>query len=455
MNNRNFELPEDLELSSSNYLQWKPRMKNLLTLFGYYHLITGTETNEESTAADKLDPRRREKALAILCLNCDVKIADQFILESNDDPSTFWEVIDKSFSPKSVQNQTRYLNEIFSFDLSSGQIDTNIKEIMTVTQNLCSLIDDNKTKPSSLIDSMIAMWVIINLPPHLKLIGEIFLQNYNGDKNPPSLKHLWEEFRLYTQRQNHKTNNNASALVSIQGNPSNNSTNPNFPRQNQPKNFPRCAPGWHNPLTKHKEEDCSYLKTKNSKPTMALNTQGVPPNNSVIILDSGATDSMFNQLSYFIDFTESPRAIVLANGSQITAKGIGTVKIELPHSHLKIKNTLYCPELSNCLISMGALLKNHYILQPLNNDKFQIINQSNKVLFWYFNYYSSPTAPNKCHSIRYGSNNDTSPIQWTSIFRLSHKNVPPSQYSSDLMLNLRPLQNDKDALVEWIRINAG
>ncbi|MBW0473280.1 hypothetical protein O181_012995 [Austropuccinia psidii MF-1] len=93
MKNRNFKLPEDLRLSSSNYLQWKPRMKNLLTLFGYYHLITKTETDQDSTAADKLDPRRKEKALAILCLNCNMKIANQFILESNDDPSTFWEVI--------------------------------------------------------------------------------------------------------------------------------------------------------------------------------------------------------------------------------------------------------------------------------------------------------------------------------------------------------------------------
>ncbi|MBW0539802.1 hypothetical protein O181_079517, partial [Austropuccinia psidii MF-1] len=223
---------------------------------------------------------------------------------------------------------------------------------MTITQKLCSLIDDNKTKPSVLIDSMIAMWVIINLPSHLKLIGKIFLQNFNGDKNPPLLKHLWEEFCLYIQRQNHKINNNASALVSIQGNPTTNSLNSNSSQQNQPKNFPHCAPGWHNPLTKHKEEYFPYLKPKKSKPTVALNTQALIPRNLVIILDSGATDSMFNQFSYFIDLIKSPRTIILANGSQITAKGIGTVKIKLPHSHLKIQNTLYCPELYNCLLSM-------------------------------------------------------------------------------------------------------
>ncbi|MBW0532895.1 hypothetical protein O181_072610 [Austropuccinia psidii MF-1] len=105
-------------------------------LFGYYHLITRTETDKESTADDKLHPCQKGKALAILCLNCNVKIANQFILESNNDPTSFWEVIDKSFSPKSVQNQTRYLNNNFSFDLSSGQIDNSIKDIMTITQNL-------------------------------------------------------------------------------------------------------------------------------------------------------------------------------------------------------------------------------------------------------------------------------------------------------------------------------
>ncbi|MBW0543095.1 hypothetical protein O181_082810 [Austropuccinia psidii MF-1] len=98
---------------------------------------------------------------------------------------------------------------------------------------------------------------------------------------------------------------------------------------------------------------------------------------------------MFNQLSYFVNLIESPRTIVLTNGSQITAKGIGTVKIELPHSHLEVQNTLYCPKLSNCLLSMGTLLKNHYILQPLDNNKFQIIDKSKNVLI--YGDYSSGT----------------------------------------------------------------
>ncbi|MBW0525302.1 hypothetical protein O181_065017 [Austropuccinia psidii MF-1] len=238
---------------------------------------------------------------------------------------------------------------------------------------------------------MIAMWVIINLPTHLKLIVKILLRNYNSDKNTASLKNLWEEFCLYTQRKNNRTNSNSSALVSIQRNlpisssndlPQQNTNeshfsnlfNSNLPQENQFKNFPLCAPGWHHPLSKHKEEGFSYLKPKISKPTVALKTQATNLSDSVIILDLGANESMFKKLSYFIDFNESPRKIVLENGSQITAKGIGTVKIELPYLHLKIKDTLYCPELSNCLLSMGLLLKNDCTLQPASKNKLQILN---------------------------------------------------------------------------------
>ncbi|MBW0473475.1 hypothetical protein O181_013190 [Austropuccinia psidii MF-1] len=89
---------------------------------------------------------------------------------------------------------------------------------------------------------------------------------------------------------------------------------------------------------------------------------------------------MFNQILYFTEFEDSERIILLANGSQIAAKGIGTVKIELPHSYLKIEKTLYCPDLSNCLLIMGSLLKNHYILQPCNDKKFKITDQSNRTI---------------------------------------------------------------------------
>ncbi|MBW0473555.1 hypothetical protein O181_013270 [Austropuccinia psidii MF-1] len=130
MNNKNFKL------TRTNYLDWKPQMKDFLIIFGYYYLIKNTEAEEETTLADILDSQRKEKELAILCLNCDVRLASQFTLECSDNPQLFWEAIDKRFPPKTLRNQIRYLSEICSYDLSAGKIGDNIKSLIDITQSL-------------------------------------------------------------------------------------------------------------------------------------------------------------------------------------------------------------------------------------------------------------------------------------------------------------------------------
>ncbi|MBW0483615.1 hypothetical protein O181_023330 [Austropuccinia psidii MF-1] len=154
------------------------------------------------------------------------------------------------------------------------------------------------------------------------------------------------------------------------------------------------------------------------------------------MLDSGATDSMFNHLSYFTKFKDSPRAILLANGSQITAKGIGTVKIELSHSYLEIKETLYCPDLSNCLLSMGSLLKNHYVLQPLNNNKFKITDQYNRTILD-GDYSSGALIIKQCH-LSSTSCAKTTPNQLITLHRSSGH--PSFDYFTKMYphLNIQP-----------------
>ncbi|MBW0472853.1 hypothetical protein O181_012568 [Austropuccinia psidii MF-1] len=159
------------KLTSTNYLDWKPQMKNLLTLLGYCHLITTTETEEENTLAAKLDPCRKEKALAILCLNCDIRLASQLSLECSDDLHLFCESIYKSISPKTIQNKTCYLSKILSYNLFTGKIEDNMKNIIDFTSTIFRLIDNSTTKTFFLIDWLISMWVIINLPPQLKVIS--------------------------------------------------------------------------------------------------------------------------------------------------------------------------------------------------------------------------------------------------------------------------------------------
>ncbi|MBW0558110.1 hypothetical protein O181_097825 [Austropuccinia psidii MF-1] len=111
------ELAEKYKLSGSNFLDWKVRMKSILTFKRLYALATGTESTKIAADRDKLYPERRDLAFDIICINCDVKIAAQFSSEANKNPTILWTSIDKYNQPKTIQNQTTYLKRIFSTHL--------------------------------------------------------------------------------------------------------------------------------------------------------------------------------------------------------------------------------------------------------------------------------------------------------------------------------------------------
>ncbi|MBW0482197.1 hypothetical protein O181_021912 [Austropuccinia psidii MF-1] len=164
MGDFSLELTEKYKLSGSNFLDWRVRMKSILRMKKLYSLVMGTEDAEIAAERNKIDPDRKELALEIICLNCDVKIAAQFSAEANDNPMLLWKSIDKFYQPKTVQNQTTYLSRIFSTFLPKAKLEEALNKLLENTRTLCSLIDDNNVTPSSFLDSVVAMWTIINLP---------------------------------------------------------------------------------------------------------------------------------------------------------------------------------------------------------------------------------------------------------------------------------------------------
>ncbi|MBW0575626.1 hypothetical protein O181_115341 [Austropuccinia psidii MF-1] len=125
--------------------------------------------------------------------------------------------------------------------------------------------------------------------------------------------------------------------------------------------------GWHNPLTKntkHTKQECSHLKL--GKPTKSLKASSSKdsPKHSNLILESGATVPMFNNGNLFSLLTKISKNIKLTNGSIITASGRGTPRIELLLINLKLKNSLYSPNLVFKLISFGTILSANYSIHP-------------------------------------------------------------------------------------------
>ncbi|MBW0480604.1 hypothetical protein O181_020319 [Austropuccinia psidii MF-1] len=82
------EWAEKYQLSGRNFLDWKVRMKSILTFKKLYALSTGTDSAETATERGKLDPEQRDSAFEIICINCDFKIEAPFSTEANNDPKT-------------------------------------------------------------------------------------------------------------------------------------------------------------------------------------------------------------------------------------------------------------------------------------------------------------------------------------------------------------------------------
>ncbi|MBW0480190.1 hypothetical protein O181_019905 [Austropuccinia psidii MF-1] len=187
------ELAEKYKLAGSNFIDWKDRMKSIFTFKKLYALATGTKSIEMAAERDKLDPEQQDLAFEIICINCDVKIAAQFSSEANNDPTILWSTIDRYYQPKTIQNQIMYLKLIFSTLIQKNKLEEELNKLLENKRQLWSLIDDKTVKPSVLLYSLVAMWVIRNLPDEYKTLGKLWLKKCEIEKATPSLKDIIEE----------------------------------------------------------------------------------------------------------------------------------------------------------------------------------------------------------------------------------------------------------------------
>ncbi|MBW0468182.1 hypothetical protein O181_007897 [Austropuccinia psidii MF-1] len=89
---------------------------------------------------------------------------------------------------------------------------------------------------------------------------------------------------------------------------------------------------------------------------------------------------MFNNPSLFTSFTPRTQTIKLADGSTIHATGIGTIKLELHHCFLELKNCLLVKSLAYNLISLGAIMKPNFKIITKENKTFNLLNQNNELI---------------------------------------------------------------------------
>jgi hypothetical protein len=214
---------------------------------------------------------------------------------------------------------------------------------------------------------------LFNLPPKFTSTGKLLLKKCQIDKKNLSLKSLVEDIQNFLQR-NTKSQESNKALAAYK--------QQQQQQQKKPYNGPKCSPGFHNPKTVHPESECLFLQNsspKTEKPTKALHTSH-HGQFSKSVLDSGATTSMFNDLSFFSSLSKSSEAIYLADGSQTSAEGVGTAWVKFPHAIITLKNFLYVPSLTSNLISLSTFIKNGYTLSSHGGSLFKLCDETNSIV---------------------------------------------------------------------------
>ncbi|MBW0471032.1 hypothetical protein O181_010747 [Austropuccinia psidii MF-1] len=340
-------------------------MRFLLLIRGYYDMVINAESPEKAAEQLKVDPDRICIAYAIISLNYNVKVASQF------------------------EQKSSYLGKIFSNFSSDSNLLQCAERVQELARNLRNIINYQAIKPSTLLDSVVAMWIIINLPGEYKFIGEIWLK-FRVDKSPPALDKAIEEIKAAIQR--NKENHEKQALFARK--------KEKCEYENtQHHTYPTCRPGFHNPLTQNPESKCRNLKL--GKPITAFLCSPRKQDQNSIVLDSGASNSMFNNQKYFITFFPKEE-VLLFNGSKIKTLGSGIIRIELPHMYLKIRNCLPIPQLSINLLSLNSFINTNYTVKKISNPKFfEVINTKGNIIL-NASYGSSVTV---IHHVEFNDSN--------------------------------------------------
>ncbi|MBW0519907.1 hypothetical protein O181_059622 [Austropuccinia psidii MF-1] len=126
---------------------------------------------------------------------------------------------------------------------------------------------------------------------------------------------------------------------------------------------------------------CSLIDDQAIKPSILLDSIVALWDRNSIVLDSGASNGIFNDEKNFISFIPKEEEVILADGSSIKYLGSGTIHIELSHFFLRIDNCLLIPQLAINLLRMNTfIVANYSVTKGISTESFVVTGKDNKVI---------------------------------------------------------------------------
>jgi hypothetical protein len=129
------------KLKDGNYATWKFQIKHLMISKGYFGIVSGTETQPDVSAEDKVKKdfqRRSERAFALLVLTVSSEMI--YLISECNSANEAWNKLEKHFERDSLSNKIFLKKKYFRSEMKEGESLTNhLKSMKQLTDRLAAV----------------------------------------------------------------------------------------------------------------------------------------------------------------------------------------------------------------------------------------------------------------------------------------------------------------------------
>ncbi|KNZ54453.1 hypothetical protein VP01_2942g1 [Puccinia sorghi] len=367
------------QLTEENYSIWKDKMTALLKLRGVF-----TRLDQLLIPLGESD----DAELTLLIISKMDSVTHNNVVTANNRESAqkLWHAIKERFSSSQASNRARIFNDFLYIKFLEDGVENFVTSVKVAIKKMVNVGID-------LPQDILLYLVLFKFPTSLQILKR---QIMHSDKEL-SVEFVCNHLIQFNNESKAEIKDPSTSTepAALFNNKDRKQAKPNSSSNSQK----RCKSGFHNPKqdANHSSDSCWHLhpdkapdwwresqaqwkagrenKEKSENYFMSLLTLWIESGdpNSRIILDSGASGHIFNDLKFFDDVELGNFDFIKTGKKDATLpiRGKGSVVLTWGTKSVKLENCLYVPDIVINLISAGQLVNNGCTLYS-GNHKFTV-----------------------------------------------------------------------------------
>ncbi|KNZ59574.1 hypothetical protein VP01_1700g5 [Puccinia sorghi] len=377
------------QLSEENYSIWKDKMTALLKLRGVFARL-------DQLVIPLGESDNAELTLLIISKMDSVTHNNVVTADNRESAQKLWHAIKERFSSSQASNRARIFNDFLYIKFLEDGVESFVTSVKVAIKKM---VDVGIDLPQDILSYL----VLFKFPTSLQLLKRQIMHSDKELSVEFVCNHLIQ-FNNESKAETKESSNSiepAALFNNKDKKQGKNSSSSNAQR--------RCKSGFHNPKqdANHSSDSCWHLhpdkapdwwresqaqwkagkekenKDKNENYFMSLLTLWIESGDpkSRIILDSGASGHIFNDLRFFNNIEMGDFDIIKTGKKDATLpiKGRGSVVLAWGNKTIELKDCLYVPDIVINLISAGQLIDNGCVLN--SSDRRFTVKKNSQVAF--------------------------------------------------------------------------